>query len=132
MIAISDASTIITWAQHYLEYQGYESIPPAQVWEDNKATLDNLKRGAPTSSNSRLLPYEVKYFYLTDLERRGVISVKHLSTTEMTADLLTKGLPAGIFSHLSDKLMNSASDIGGEAGKFSKATGAPLSKKPRR
>ena len=109
MIAISDASTIITWAQHFLEYQGYENLPPAQVWEDNKATLDNLERGAPTAGNSR--HYEVRYFYLSDLERRGVIKVKYLSTDEMTADLLTKGLPINIFSHLSEKLMNSASDL---------------------
>ncbi len=109
MIAISDASTIITWAQHFLEYQGYENLPPAQVWEDNKATIANLGIGAPTSGNSR--HYEVRYFYLSDLERRGVIKVKHLSTTEMTADLLTKGLPLAVFSHLSEKLMSSSSDL---------------------
>ena len=100
---------LITWAQHFLEYQGYENLPPAQVREDNKATIANLEIGAPTSGNSR--HYEVRYFYLSDLEQRGVIKVKHLSTNEMTADLLTKGLPLAIFSLLSEKLKSSSSDL---------------------
>jgi len=108
MIAISDACTMIQWGQQFIYHQGYVNSPPAQIWEDNQATIFNLKRGAPTAPNSR--HYEVRYFYLADLERRGIVRVEYLKTDEMTADLLTKGVSGEVFEKLSFKLMNSVSD----------------------
>ena len=109
MIAISDSCTMITWGQQFLYYQGYVSLPPARIWEDNAATLFNLARGAATGTNSR--HYEVKYFYISDLEKRGIVRAQYLETSEMTADLLTKGVSGDIFEKLSHKLMSSASDV---------------------
>ena len=109
MIAISDSCTMITWGQQFLYYQGYVNLPPARIWEDNAATLFNLARGAATGTNSR--HYEVKYFYLSDLEKRGIVRAEYLETAEMTADLLTKGVTGDIFDKLSFKLMTSASDV---------------------
>lgn len=109
IICVSDAATMITWAQHFLALQGYGQLPAARLWEDSASTIFNLKRGAPTALGSR--HYEIRYFYMSDLEKRGVVEVKHLNTREMTADLLTKGLPLNLFSSLSDKLTNSYSDV---------------------
>lgn len=109
MICASDAATMVTWAQHFLHHQGYGKLPPAHLWDDSAATIFNLQRGAPVAQNSR--HHEVRYYYLSDLEKRGVVNVRHLNTKEMTADLLTKGLPLNLFSHLSEKLMNSNSDV---------------------
>lgn len=108
MIAISDACTMIQWGQQFIYHQGYVQAPPAKVWEDNQATIFNLQRGAPTAANSR--HYEVRYFYLADLEKRGIVAVQYLATDEMTADLLTKGVSGEVFEKLSFKLMNSVSD----------------------
>lgn len=109
MIAISDSCTMITWGQQFLYYQGYVHLPPARIWEDNAATLFNLDRGAATGANSR--HYEVKYFYISDLQERGIVRAEYLETAEMTADLLTKGVTGDIFDKLSHKLMTSASDV---------------------
>jgi hypothetical protein len=108
IICVSDAATMITWAQHFLALQGYGQLPAARLWEDSASTIFNLKRGAPTALGSR--HYEIRYFYMSDLEKRGVVEVKHLNTKEMTADLLTKGLPLNLFSSLAEKLTNSYSD----------------------
>jgi hypothetical protein len=108
MIAISDSGTMIQWGQQFLEHQGYV-LPPAKIWEDNQATVMNLARGASTATNSR--HYDVRYFYLADLERRNIVNVEWLETGEMTADIFTKGVSGPIFNKLSDKLLNSVSDV---------------------
>ena len=109
MISISDSGTMVQWGQQFLYHQGYVNLPPARIWEDNQATIQNLNRGAATATNSR--HYEVKYFYISDLAKRGIVRVEHLETAEMTADLLTKGVTADVFTKLSNKLMTSQSDV---------------------
>ena len=109
MICISDSGTMIQWGQQFLYYQGYVNLPPARIWEDNQATIHNLNRGNSSGANSR--HYEVRYFYIADLARRGIVRVEHLATDEMTADLLTKGVSSDIFARLSRKLMTSQSDV---------------------
>jgi hypothetical protein len=99
---------MIQWGQQFLEHQGYV-LPPAKIWEDNQATVMNLARGASTATNSR--HYDVRYFYLADLERRNIVNVEWLETGEMTADIFTKGVSGPIFNKLSDKLLNSVSDV---------------------
>jgi hypothetical protein len=108
MIAISTAGTMIQWGVQFLEHQGYRH-KPATVWEDNQATLDNLDRGNCSGANSR--HYDVRYFYLTDLARRGIIRYEHLPSEDMTADLLTKGVSNDIFQKLAHKIMTSESDV---------------------
>ena len=109
MISISDAGTMTQWGQQLLYHQGYVSLIPARIWEDNAATIANLVRGAPTAQNSR--HYEVRYFYISDLASRGIVRVEHLESAEMTADLLTKGVSGDVFTRLSHKLMTSESDV---------------------
>lgn len=110
MIATSDAGTMIQWGQQFLQYQGYRAqLPPATVWEDNEATIKNLKRGSSSAARSR--HYDIKMFYLADLAKRGIVTIKHLGTKEMTADLLTKGKVGHEREKLSNKLMNSFSDV---------------------
>ena len=116
MICISDSGTMVQWGQQFLYYQGYVHLPPARIWEDNQATILNLNRGAATAANSR--HYEVRYFYITDLAKRGIVRVEHLETAEMTADLLTKGVSATVFERLSKKLMTSHSDVARMGGKL--------------
>jgi hypothetical protein len=108
MIAISTAGTMIQWGVQFLEHQGYRQRP-ATVWEDNQATLDNLDRGNCSGANSR--HYDVRYFYLTDLARRGIIRYEHLPSEDMTADLFTKGVSNDIFQKLARKIMTSESDV---------------------
>ena len=43
---------------------------------------------------------EIKYFVVKDRIQDHTIELEHISTKEMLADLLTKGLPPNIFHEL--------------------------------
>ena len=46
--------------------------------------------------------------YAREMQERGTISISYVDTTNMTADLLTKSLPAAAFARHSSKLIHLA------------------------
>ena len=54
---------------------------------------------------------DLRFFYLHDLQERGIITLDHLDTKLMVADLFTKGVDNATFKDLSWKLNNSHSEL---------------------
>ena len=77
------------WLQDFLKWIGYTFAKPLNIWCDNAGTIRNTVDGALRHKTKHM---DLKYMFLRDLVRRGLISVTHLQTDHMIADLFTKPL----------------------------------------
>ena len=90
MVALTEALTNIIWLRRFLEYQGYKSLPPTIVWEDNKSCIDLIMR--PRHGRQRTRHLDIRYFYAKELQKQGMIDLRYIETKSQEADLLTKGM----------------------------------------
>jgi hypothetical protein len=67
---------------------------PLRLYCDNAPAVFYAHNNKSTNATK---PIEVKFYALKDRVRDQTISLKHISTKEMLADLLTKGLPPSVF-----------------------------------
>lgn len=77
---------------------------PVIIYQDNISTIHILTNGEGYSGKNRHM--RVRYGYLTELLNSGVITIQHMPTAEMTADLLTKPIGGKVFRKLRAKLLN--------------------------
>jgi hypothetical protein len=77
---------------------------PVIIYQDNISTIHILTNGEGYSGKNRHM--RVRYGYLTELLQSGVITIQHMPTEEMTADLLTKPIGGNVFRKLRAKLLN--------------------------
>ena len=59
--------------------------------QDNKSTIKMIHNGRPDGKYSRHI--NIRYFWLTDLAARNEVRIEYISTTAMSADVMTKALP---------------------------------------
>jgi len=86
-----------------MEVQGYE-IKANIVYQDNQAAM-LLEQNGKESSGKRTRHYDIKYFYVTDLNKRGEIEIKYCHTDAMIADYMTKPLVAKKFAQFRNQIM---------------------------
>jgi hypothetical protein len=67
---------------------------PLRLYCDNAPAVFYAHNNKSTNGTK---PIEVKFYALKDRARDQTISLKHISTKEMLADPLTKGLPPSVF-----------------------------------
>ena len=103
LVALTESLTNIIWLRRFLEYQGYNKLPPIKVWEDNKSCIDLITKSRNGKQRTRHL--DIRYFYAKELIDNGLIDVKYVQTSDQEADLLTKGMTGENFSILVKKLM---------------------------
>jgi hypothetical protein len=82
---------------------GFSQDSPTIVFEDNQSCIQ-MAHGA--GDHQRTKHINPKYHYTREQINAGEMVVKHLSTTDMVADILTKGLSSAQFCYLRDILMN--------------------------
>jgi hypothetical protein len=66
--------------------------------------MNLVEKGRSTSERTRHI--NVRYYFIKDRVDTGEINIQHLSTDEMTADILTKPLVGSQFKRLKSKLLN--------------------------
>ena len=89
LVGISDALPQIIWFKHFLEAQGYP-IMSAHIWEDNQSTICLAKTGRSCRERSRHI--EIRFFWIQDFLTSGQVTLEHLHTDKMIADMFTKPL----------------------------------------
>ena len=94
LVGISDALPQIIWFKHFLEAQGH---PPllAHIWEDNQSTICLAKTGRSCSERSRHI--EILYFWIHNFLTSGQVTLEHLHTDQIIADMFTKPLQGSKF-----------------------------------
>jgi hypothetical protein len=95
-VACYEATGQVNWLKKF--------IPGLKVVDDINKLLKLYCDNNPTvqyAHNNRLSGatkyIDIKYYVVKDKARDHVISLKHISTEKMIADLFTKGLPLNVF-----------------------------------
>jgi len=92
----------IMWARNLLKSLGYPQEEPTVLFEDNMSTIAMIKN---ISNGKKTKHIEVRYNLIRELVEKMVIKMQHLSTKDMTSDMLTKPLAPGPFVHLRKKIL---------------------------
>ena len=103
LVGISDALPQIIWFKHFLEAQGHPPAP-AHIWEDNESTICLAKTGRSCSERSRHI--EIRYFWIHDFLTSGQVTLMHMHTDKMIADMFTKPLQGSKFKLFRQSCLN--------------------------
>ena len=64
-----------------------------------------MEKNGKYSSGKRTRALNIRYFYITDQEKRGNVQIKYCPTDEMVGDYMSKGLQGIKFSKFRDIIM---------------------------
>jgi KUP system potassium uptake protein len=104
MIAVDDTLSKILWSKRFIEAQGFK-VNFTIVYQDNTSAI-KLEMNGKASSGKRTRHFDIKFFYFTDLMKRGEIQVEYCPTDEMIADYFTKPLVGSKYNEFRNKIMN--------------------------
>jgi hypothetical protein len=102
LITASDGTGSALWLREFLTHQGY-SLSPSILLEDNKAAIQLIKHGRPTSERTRHI--KIRHFFIKQFLETGEIEIKYCPTDLMIADILTKPLQGDRFLRIRDMLL---------------------------
>jgi hypothetical protein len=90
LIGIDDVLSKILWTKLFIEAQGLH-VKENIVFRDNTSSM-KLEENGKASSGKRTRHFNIKYFYVTDLIKRGEFLIKYCHTDAILADYYTKPL----------------------------------------
>ena len=76
LVAVDDAMSQIIWSKLFLQQQGIDDIK-ITVYQDNKSTM-LLEENGRLSAGKRSRHLNIRYFFVTNMIKKGVIEVKYL------------------------------------------------------
>jgi len=92
----------IMWARGLLASLSYPQAEPTILYEDNMSTIAMIKNKC---NGKRTKHIEVRYNLIREQVQKLIIQMRHLSTKEMTSDMLTKPLAPSPFTYLRRKIL---------------------------
>ena len=101
-IAAHLAAKEVLWCRRLLASLGYPQKDATILFEDNLSTIAMIKN---KSNGKRTKHLEVRFNMIRELVEKMVIVVKHLTSKDMTSDILTKSLAPAAFIHLRKKIL---------------------------
>ena len=94
-IALASAAQEALWLKQLsTELTGKDPAEPTVIFEDNQSAIAMTRN---PRFHGRSKHVGIKYHFVRDKVTEGAIKVKYCPTTEMIADVLTKGLPKAQF-----------------------------------
>lgn len=97
-VALAGATQEAVWMRQLTaDLNGEPATEPTVVFEDNQAAIAMAKN---PQFHGRSKHISIKYHFVRDKVNDGTINISYCPTTEMIADMLTKGLPTGTFNKL--------------------------------
>ena len=97
-VALAGATQEAVWMRQLTaDLNGEPATKPTVVFEDNQAAIAMAKN---PQFHGRSKHISIKYHFVRDKVNDGTINISYCPTTEMIADILTKGLPTGTFNKL--------------------------------
>ncbi|WMV14848.1 hypothetical protein MTR67_008233, partial [Solanum verrucosum] len=96
-IAATSVACQAIWLRRILAELQHMQASATEIYCDNKASIAMTKN---PSFHSRTKHIDVRFHFIRDLVAKEEIVLKHCSTHEQLADLLTKSLAANKFIHL--------------------------------
>ena len=88
-IAAVSAGQEILWLRNLFSEMGYMVEGGSTLYIDNRSAISVAKN---PEHHGRLKHLDLRFYWLRDVVEAGTIKVVHIPTSEMPADVLTKGL----------------------------------------
>jgi hypothetical protein len=95
LVGLSDTATQAIHINEFLREQGI-ATGPAVLGQDNMSTIALTRRGGPGSERSRHIA--IRYFWLKERMDDGDVTVEHVPTEDMVANVLTKPVQGAQFT----------------------------------
>jgi hypothetical protein len=102
LISQSTVGDSVVWGRYVVEQLGYTNVC-STLMQDNKSAIIAGNRGSGTWRRTKHI--HVRFFWLADLIKEGILRMVYTSTLEMVADILTKPLHGEQFKRLRAKLL---------------------------
>ena len=102
LIAAHLATKEIMWARSMLAELGYPQLNPTILQEDNMSTIHIINNDCNTQKTKHI---DIRYNLVREQVQKKNLAMIHLSTKDMTSDMLTKALSPTPFLHLRRKLL---------------------------
>lgn len=100
-IAAASCACQAIWLKRILEMLHQTQLEPTQIYCDNSSTI-KLSKNPVLHGRSKHI--DVRYHFLRDLVKDGIIELIFCRSEEQVADVLTKPLKLGAFLKLRDLL----------------------------
>lgn len=100
-VAASVCACQAIWFKRILEELGCDAGGSMEILCDNTSTIKLSKNPV---FHGRCKHIGVRFHFLRDLVKEGVIRLEHCGTQEQVADIFTKPLKREVFEHLRGKL----------------------------
>jgi hypothetical protein len=104
LMALSEEAKEVVWCRDFLQCQLSKSVVPRMLC-DNLGLVQCLQRDSG-GLQSGAKHIEIRHYWLRELICRGVITIEHVATADMWADIFTKPLQGTQFRGLPEKLVN--------------------------
>jgi Reverse transcriptase (RNA-dependent DNA polymerase) len=104
MVAADDTISKVLWTKRFIEAQGHK-VNANIVYQDNTSAM-KLENNGKASSGKRTRHFDIKFFYIQDLIKRGELKVEYCPTDEMDADYMTKPLVGAKFIKFRSRIMD--------------------------
>ena len=104
LVAMDNAMSPTLWSWNFLEAQGFKNLKTT-VFQDNKSTM-SLEENGRQSVGKRSRHLNIRYFFVTDVIKKGLIQVEYCPTGDMVADCFTKPLQGLFFKKLKRLVQN--------------------------
>ena len=102
-MGMSDTARQAIHLHHFVLAQGYQ-LGPVIIIQDNLSCMALIERGSQASERSRHI--NIRHFWLNEKITEKEVVVKHLSTEEMFANILTKPVQGAQFARERQGLTN--------------------------
>ena len=99
----SDVVKELLWLRMILNEMKYDVVLPIIVYCDNQSAIRMIENDV---DHSRTKHIDIKYNFLRETVKKGIVRFEWISTKEQVADIFTKGLSKEIYEKLRDKLVN--------------------------
>jgi hypothetical protein len=90
MVAADDTILKVLWTKRFIEAQEHK-VNNNIVYQDNTSAM-KLEMNDKASSGKRTTLFDIKFFYFTDLIKRGEIQITYCPTNKCT---MPQGRPSG-------------------------------------
>jgi len=104
LVAVDDTMSQILWSRSFLQHQGIDNIKVI-LYQDNKSAMI-LQENGRTSTGKRSRHLNVRYFFVTDVIKKGLLKVMYCPTGDMIADFFTKPIQGGDFKKFRNLVQN--------------------------
>ena len=100
ILALYDSVPYIIWLRDLLNELGYSQTDRTVVEQDNKSALSIYEQGWSKSDKTRHI--SIKYSFINEQIKDGVIIPKYVPSEEMKSDVLTKPITGARFKDSCD------------------------------